>query len=60
MEERFYIKVGNCYVEFIGLFHEAKMRSDYHKASPYLDDSSARAEAKKRGVRDYKVVKKYL
>lgn len=60
MEERYFIQVGNCFVEFLGLWHEAKMRPDYHKATPFLDDISARAEAKKRGVRDFKIVKKFL
>lgn len=60
MEERYFIKVGNCFVEFIGLRHEIRMRPDYHKASSYLTSESAKLEAKKRGIKDFKVVKKML
>ena len=60
MEKIYFIKVGNCFVEFLGLFHEAKMRSDYKKATPYLTQEDAKAEAIQRGVRDYKIVEKML
>lgn len=60
MEERYFIKVGNCFVEFLGLWHEAKMRPDYHKATPYLTIKDAKEEALKWGVKDFKVVKKML
>lgn len=58
MEERYYIQVGNCFVQFLGLWHEAKMRPDYRKASPYLTSESAKLEAKKRGIKNFKVVKR--
>lgn len=60
MEERYYIKIGNCFAEFVGIWHELKIRSDYRKASPFLDDLSARTEAKKRGIKDFKIVKRLL
>ena len=60
MEERWYVKVGNCYVAFLGLFHEPTMKADYHKANPFLTMEEARAEANRRGLKDYKVVKKML
>lgn len=60
MEKRFFIKVGNCFVEFLGLFHEAKMRSDYRKATPYFTQEEAKAEAIQRGVREFKIVEKML
>ena len=60
MEERWYIKVGNCYVTFLGLFHEPTMKADYHKADPFLTQEEARSEANRRGLKDYKVVKKML
>lgn len=58
MEERWYVKVGNCYAAFLGLFHEPTMKADYHKADPFLSMEEARAEAKRRGLKDYKIVKK--
>ena len=58
MEERWYVKVGNCYVAFLGLFHEPTMKADYHKADPFLSMEEARAEAKRRGLKNYKIVKK--
>lgn len=60
MEERYFIKVGNCFVEFIGLRHEVRMRPDYHKATPYLTDENAKTEAKARGIRGFKIVKRML
>ena len=60
MEERWYVKVGNCYVAFLGLFHEPTMKADYHKADPFLTQEEARSEANRRGLKDYKVVKKML
>ena len=54
MEERWYVKVGNCYVAFLGLFHEPTMKADYNKADPFL----SMEEAKRRGLKDYKIVKK--
>ena len=43
---------------FLGLFHEPTMKADYHKADPFLEMEEARAEAKRRGLKDYKIVKK--
>lgn len=60
MEERYFIKVGNCFVEFLGLWHEARMRPDYRKATPYLTSERAKIDAKKRGIKEFKVVKKML
>lgn len=60
MEKRYFIKVGNCFMEFLGLFHEAKMRSDYKKATSYLTQEDAKAEAIQRGVRDFRIVEKTL
>lgn len=58
MEERWYIKVGNCYVAFLGLFHEPTMKADYRKAEPFYTQEDAKTEADIRGIKDYKVVKK--
>ncbi len=60
MEERFYIQVGNCFVAFIGLHQRPTMKADYHKASPFLTMEEAKIEANKRGLKNYKVVKKTL
>ena len=60
MEERWFIKVGNCYVEFVGLWHKIKMRSDYKKATPFLTKKEAETEANNRRVRNFKAVKKML
>lgn len=60
MEERYYVKVGNCYVAFLGLFHEPTMKSDHKRASPFLSYEEAKKEADKRGVRSYKIVKKLI
>ncbi len=58
MEERYYIKIGNCYITFLGLSREPTMKGDYHKASPFLTMEEAKIEANKRGLKNYKVVKK--
>lgn len=50
-EERWFVKVGNCYVAFLGLFHQPTMKSDYHKAEPFLSKDEASTEAKLRGVK---------
>ena len=60
MKKRFFVKVGNCYVAFLGLWHEPKMVSDYHKAEPFWTEEEAKTEAVRRGVRDFKVVEKIL
>ena len=60
MEERWYIKVGNCYVAFLGLFHEPTMKADYRKAEPFLTPEEAKTEANRTGLKDFKVVKKIL
>ena len=60
MEERYFVKVGNCYVAFIGLYHEPTMKADYHKADPFLTQEEAREEATKRNLKDFKVVKKTI
>ena len=59
-EERWFVKVGDCYVAFLGLFHQPTMKSDYHKAEPFLTKDEASTEAKLRGVKNFKVVKKNL
>ena len=58
MEERHYVKVGNCYAAFLGMWHELVMRSDYHKATPFMTEADAKNEANKRGVKTFKIVKK--
>lgn len=58
MEERYYVKVGNCYAAFLGMWHELVMRSDYHKATPFMTEADAKNEANKRGVKTFKIVKK--
>lgn len=60
MEERWYVKVGNCYVAFLGLFHEPTMKADYKKAEPFMTKNEAENEATRRGVKNFKVVKKML
>lgn len=60
MEERYYVMVGNCYVAFLGLFHEPTMKADYHNATPHLTYSEADEEAKHRGLKQYRIVKEYL
>lgn len=60
MEERWYVKVGNCYVAFLGVFHKPTMKSDYNKATPFMIEKDAREEANKRGVKAFKIVKKML
>ena len=60
MEERWYIKVGNCYVAFLGLSHEPTMKADYHNANPFLTMEEARVEAKRRRLKSYKIIKKML
>ena len=58
MEERYYVKVGNCYAAFLGMWHGLVMRSDYHKATPFMTEADAKNEANKRGVKTFKIVKK--
>ena len=58
MEERYYVKVGNCYAAFLEMWHELVMRSDYHKATPFMTEADAKNEANKRGVKTFKIVKK--
>lgn len=58
MEERYYVKIGNCYVAFLGIWHEPMMKSDYHKATPFITEADAREEAKRRCAKPFKVVKK--
>lgn len=58
MEERYYVKVGNCYAAFLGIWHELVMRSDYHKATPFMTEVDAREEAKRRCAKPFKVVRK--
>ena len=60
MEERYYLKVGNCYVAFIGMWHKPIMKSDYHKATPFMTEPEAKEEASKRGIKAFKIVKKML
>ena len=58
MEERYYVKVGNCYAAFLGMWHELVMRTEYHKATPFMTEADAKNEANKRGVKTFKIVKK--
>ena len=60
MESRYYVVVGNCYVNFMGIWHEPNMKADYHKATPFLDEDEARAEANTKGLKKYKVIRKML
>lgn len=60
MEERWFVKVGNCYVAFLGLFHKPSMKADYHKASSFLTRDEAKIEANRRGLKEYKLVKKLI
>ena len=58
MEERYYVKIGNCYVAFLGIWHEPMMKDDYHKATPFITEAGAREEAKRRCTKPFKIVKK--
>lgn len=58
MEERYYVKIGNCYVAFVGIWHEPMMKGDYHKATPFITEAGAREEAKRRCTKPFKIVKK--
>ena len=58
MEERYYLKVGNCYVAFVGFLHQPVMRADYRKAESFLTFEEAKTEAERCGIRGYKIVKK--
>lgn len=58
MEERYIIKVGNCFVDFVGVWKEIKMRSDENKAKVYLTEDEARKDAISRGIKNFKIVKK--
>lgn len=42
MEKRYFIKVGDCFVEF--LWHGVKMRSGYKKATPHLTKENAKVK----------------
>lgn len=59
-EERYYLKVGNCYVALIGIWHKPMMKSDYHKATPFMTKPEAVEEANKRGIKAFKIVRKML
>ena len=48
MEERWYVKVGNCYAAFLGLFHEPTMKADYHKADPFFINGRSEGRSKKK------------
>lgn len=62
MEKRYFIQVGNCFVEFLGIFHETKMRADHKKATSFLSYEAAHKEAVlhcwKSGIKDFKIVSK--
>lgn len=58
MGDRYYIKVGNCYVTFVGIQKTPVMRADHQKASPFLSLNEAKVEACKRDLKNYKIVKK--
>lgn len=58
MVERYFVKKANCYVAFLGIFHEPTMKADYHKATPFFSEAEAREEAIERGMETFKVVKK--
>lgn len=60
MEERYYIKIGNCYVDFIGVQQDIKMRSDYHKAAPFLTERMAKRKALEKRIASFKIVKKLI
>lgn len=61
MEERHYVKVGNCYVNFAGIWHVPMMKADYRKATPFLDKGEAKREADERlRGQKYKIVLKKL
>lgn len=47
MEERYYVKVGNCYVNFAGIWHVPMMKADYRKATPFLDKGEAKGKRMK-------------
>lgn len=60
MEERYFIKIGNCYASFLGLRRELKIRPDYCQADCFLSGEEAKKEAIKRGLKDFKIVKKMI
>lgn len=60
MEERYFIKLGNCYASFLGLRHELRIRLDYQQADCFLSREEAKKEAIKRGLKDFKIVKKMI
>lgn len=43
-------------MEFLGLYHEPKMRSNYKKASPYLTAEDAKKEAVEKRLKNFKIV----
>ena len=60
MEERYFIKIGNCYASFLGPRHELKIKPDYCKADCFLSGEEAKKEAIKRGLKGFKIVKKMI
>lgn len=39
--ERYFIKIGNCYADFLGLYHDLKIRADHNKAHPFTNKGEA-------------------
>lgn len=60
MEERYFIKIGNCYASFLGLRRELKIRPGYCQADCFLSGEEDKKEAIKRGLKDFKIVKKMI
>lgn len=58
MEERWFIKVGNCYTALMGVSREPVMKADYKKAEPFLTQKEAKLVADRKGIKGYKIVKK--
>lgn len=45
--ERYFIKIGNCYADFLGAFHELRTRADHNKAHPFTQRREAADYCKK-------------
>lgn len=41
-DERYFIKIGNCYADFIGAFHDLKIRADHNKAYAFVSKDEAK------------------
>lgn len=40
--ERYFIKIGNCYADFLGAFHDLKIRADHNKAYAFTSYNEAK------------------